>query len=86
MPSETQYCTPVRTGLGLLLTAIMLFVAQVFAQPSESAPATHTTTASWQPQIHFSSPGHWINDRNGPIFINGQYTFFPVEPFRRTMG
>ena len=52
----------------LLLAIALIFVAQANAQQ----PAA----TSWQPQLHFSAPPNWINDPNGPIFLNGQYHLF----------
>jgi fructan beta-fructosidase len=58
-----------------LFAFALIFAAQGNAQQS-AAPAT-----SWQPQLHFSAPPNWINDPNGPIFLNGQYhLFFQLNP------
>jgi sucrose-6-phosphate hydrolase SacC (GH32 family) len=87
MPREIPYRTPAQAGLGLLLTAALLFATQAFAQQPVSAPADPTATAAWQPQIHFYSPHHWINDPNGPILLNGQYhIFFQLNPFGDQWG
>src|ERR1017187_9466251 len=53
-----------------------------------SAPiAAQQPTAAWQPQLHFSAPPNWINDPNGPIFLNGQYhLFFQLNPFGDQWG
>jgi sucrose-6-phosphate hydrolase SacC (GH32 family) len=43
--------------------------------------------AAWQPQIHFYNPPNWINDPNGPIFLNGQFhLFFQSNPFAGQWG
>src|ERR1035438_9071999 len=65
----------------LLLALALIFAAQAGAQ-QPAAPAT-----SWQPQLHFSAPPNWINDPNGPIFLNGQYhLFFQLNPFGDQWG
>ena len=30
----------------------------------------------WRPRLHFSPQRHWMNDPNGPIFLDGQYHLF----------
>jgi fructan beta-fructosidase len=60
-----------------MLTAVMLFSTQARAQQ----PAEPSSTAPWQPKIHFDAPPNWINDPNGPIFLDGQYhLFFQMNP------
>ncbi len=54
----------------LLFAFAVIFLAQAKAQqPADAA-------TNWQPQLHFSAPPNWINDPNGPIFLNGQYHLF----------
>lgn len=37
--------------------------------------------ANWQPLYHFYKPGHWINDPNGLIFIDGIYhLYYQMNP------
>jgi fructan beta-fructosidase len=56
----------------LILAAVLLPALPIAAQQ----PAV-----AWQPQLHFSAPPNWINDPNGPIFLNGQYhLFFQTNP------
>ncbi len=43
--------------------------------------------SDWQPKIHFFAPPNWINDPNGPIYLNGQYhLFFQTNPFGDQWG
>jgi fructan beta-fructosidase len=53
------------------------------AAPRGSAPQTETAAATpWQPAIHFSAAPNWINDPNGPIYLDGRYhLFFQLNPF-----
>jgi fructan beta-fructosidase len=86
MPTETPQRRPAKVKLGLLLTAVLLFAAPAIAQLPAAAPAASPTTP-WQPRIHFYSPPSWINDPNGPIFLNGQYhLFFQLNPFGDQWG
>ena len=63
----------------LLIAFALIFAAQANAQ-QPAAP-------DWQPQLHFSAPPNWINDPNGPIFLNGQYhLFFQLNPFGDQWG
>ncbi len=58
------------------LAAIALGAAAAPAQQPSAANA-----AAWQPTIHFYAPAHWINDPNGPIVLNGQYSlYFQFNP------
>jgi len=51
-------------------------IAQAPAQQAQTAPTP------WQPAIHFNAAPNWINDPNGPIFLDGQYhLFFQYNPF-----
>jgi fructan beta-fructosidase len=87
MLTEIQFRTPAQAGIGLLLATALLFTAQLFAQQPSSAWAAANLTAQWQPGIHFNSPPHWINDPNGPIFLDGQYQlFFQTNPFGDEWG
>lgn len=60
----------------ILATALIPSVCIAAQQPAETAPA------AWQPELHFHAPPNWINDPNGPIYLNGQYhLFFQTNPF-----
>jgi sucrose-6-phosphate hydrolase SacC (GH32 family) len=73
---------PVKAKLGFFAAIALLFATQAFAQQPPVAPS-----AAWQPRIHFYSPPNWINDPNGPIFLNGQYhLFFQLNPFGDQWG
>ena len=87
MPTEFPLRAPARAGLGLFLTALLFLAPQSFAQRPAAAPAAPGLTTPWQPQIHFYSPPNWINDPNGPIYLNGQYhLFFQLNPFGDQSG
>ncbi len=74
MPTEIHRRAPAPIALGITLAAALLFTAHAGSQ--QPAPVT-----AWQPKIHFYSPPNWINDPNGPIFIDGQYhLFFQTNP------
>jgi sucrose-6-phosphate hydrolase SacC (GH32 family) len=87
MSMETLRRSPARVGIGLLLTVALFFAAQTLAQQPAAAPAEPAASTPWQPEIHFHSPSHWINDPNGPILLNGQYhMFFQLNPFGDQWG
>ena len=78
---------PVRAGCGALLATALLFTAQIIAQSSSPAAVEAVPTTTWQPKIHFYAPPNWINDPNGPIFVNGQYQmFFQFNPLGDEWG
>ena len=68
----------------ILLAISILTTVQSHAQQQSAAPASN---ADWQPKIHFFAPPNWINDPNGPIYLNGQYhIFFQTNPFGEQWG
>ncbi len=87
MPIEVQDCSYryLRTHLpaAFLLASALILATRIHAQqPEAPAPATQ-----WQPQLHFAAPPNWINDPNGPIFLNGQYNlFFQLNPSGEQWG
>lgn len=61
-------------GAGLIIaSALILCIRSAAQHPPQSAL---DQAAQWQPKIHFSDPPNWINDPNGPIFLDGQYHMF----------
>lgn len=71
-------------GNGLLLAVALISIALSHAQQPAAAPPANV---EWQPKIHFYAPPNWINDPNGPIFLNGQYhLFFQSNPFGDQWG
>lgn len=52
--------------------------------PTQQSPAPQARTAAptpWLPTIHFNAAPNWINDPNGPIYVDGQYhLFFQMNP------
>jgi len=71
-----------RSCSGSLLALALLFAIHAPAQQPAVPPPT-----PWQPKIHFYAPPNWINDPNGPIFLNGQYNiFFQYNPFADVWG
>jgi len=87
MTSEIRHPAMAQAGRGLLLAAALVFAAPTFAQQPAAGPASSAPATPWQPQIHFYAPHHWINDPNGPIFLNGQYhLFFQFNPFGEEWG
>lgn len=78
MPLESRPRVPARAGCILLSFISIIATAQSLAQ-QPAAPTTANT--DWQPKIHFYAPPNWINDPNGPIYLNGQYhLFFQSNP------
>ncbi len=80
MPMESQH----RSYSVLQFRLASAFILSLALIPSERTSAQQPTAPSntqWQPQLHFSAPPNWINDPNGPIFLNGQYhLFFQLNP------
>jgi fructan beta-fructosidase len=69
---------PVHAGCVILLITTLLSTIDLLVQPPTPASAPST---EWQPKIHFFAPPDWINDPNGPIYLNGQYhLFFQTNP------
>jgi fructan beta-fructosidase len=78
MRLELRPRIPAYAGCILLLVISILTTVQSFAQQQSAASAVNM---DWQPKLHFFAPPNWINDPNGPIFLNGQYhLFFQTNP------
>lgn len=74
MPTKLPNTLMSKFQVFLLLATALLFTAYTQAQ-------SQATATPWQPKIHFYAPPNWINDPNGPIYINGQYNiFFQFNP------
>jgi fructan beta-fructosidase len=59
----------------------LLLALQTSAQQTLAPQTAAVSAAVWQPQLHFHASPNWINDPNGPIFLNGQYhLFFQLNP------
>jgi len=77
----------VLAGCGVLLSAGLLFAGPIVAQGLASAAVEAAPATIWQPKIHFYAPPNWINDPNGPVFLNGKYQmFFQFNPFGDQWG
>lgn len=75
MPIKTQHRF-YTSSLFFLQAALILAVTLIPAARAQQTPAS-----VWQPQLHFSAPPNWINDPNGPIYLNGHYhLFFQLNP------
>jgi fructan beta-fructosidase len=69
------------------MAAALFCAAQVSAQQPATSSTEPAPTAIWQPRIHFQASPNWINDPNGPVFLNGQYhLFFQLNPFGDEWG
>jgi fructan beta-fructosidase len=88
MPTEIPGRKPAQVSLALLLAAALLIAPQTPGQQQPAAvSAAPAPATAWQPRIHFYSPPNWINDPNGPIFLDGQYhIFFQFNPFGDQWG
>ena len=74
MSWEIRLRNSVNAGCVLLFAFVLLSDVQ---SPAQQAAAG----SDWQPKIHFFAPPNWINDPNGPIYLNGQYhLFFQTNP------
>lgn len=60
---------PVRKAALLVIVPVLCLTLSAALTRAQQMDAT----AAWRPQIHFYAPPNWINDPNGPIFLNGQY-------------
>ena len=75
---ELRSRIPVRAGCIVLFVISIFTAVQSLAQQPAGAPAA---SSDWQPKIHFFAPPDWINDPNGPIYLNRQYhLFFQTNP------
>jgi len=87
MSTDFPLRAPAKAGLVFFVTAAILVAAHAVAQQAAPASAAAFPATAWQPKIHFYSPPDWINDPNGPIFLNGQYhLFFQLNPFGDEWG
>jgi fructan beta-fructosidase len=87
MHTDFPFRSSAKAGLVCFITAVLIFAVRGFAQQTAAAPAGAFPATAWQPKIHFYSPANWINDPNGPIFLNGQYhLFFQLNPFGDEWG
>ena len=77
MSLETRRRNLVHAGCVLSFAIVLISSLPLLAQPA----AAQQTNADWQPKVHFFAPPNWINDPNGPIYVNGQYhLFFQTNP------
>ena len=66
------------------LLAAMAPIALPQVPAHQAQPAAPT---AWQPLLHFNAAPNWINDPNGPIFLDGKYhLFFQYNPFGDQWG
>jgi len=83
-PFSARLNNACRSAAFFIALALLPSVRNLGQQPAAQAPGS---AAAWQPQLHFSAPPNWINDPNGPIFLNGQYhLFFQFNPFGDEWG
>jgi fructan beta-fructosidase len=71
----------------VMVTAPQALAQQSPVQQVQTVPTPAFMPTSWQPAIHFNAAPNWINDPNGPIFLDGQYhLFFQYNPFGDQWG
>jgi beta-fructofuranosidase len=57
------------------------------AEASVAAVAERAASDPRRPIYHLTSPAHWINDPNGPVYFDGEYhLFFQHNPFASEWG
>jgi len=57
------------------------------ADASVAADAERAASDPSRPIYHLTSPAHWINDPNGPVYYDGEYhLFFQHNPFGSEWG
>ena len=51
------------------------------------ASAAQSLTEIYRPQVHFTPGENWMNDPNGPVYVDGEWhLFYQYNPFGRTWG
>jgi len=78
MPLEFRPRIPVHTGC---IVSLVISIFTIVHSSGQQSADTSAAIGEWQPKVHFLSPPNWINDPNGPIYLNGQYhLFFQTNP------
>lgn len=63
----------------ILFSVLLMLPAMLRAQD--------TPTPQWRPVYHFTPAKNWINDPNGPIYLNGVYhLYYQHNPFENKWG
>lgn len=85
----TKKCWQIQEQIGWMLMLFwgVLSGVQGMAQQAAARETGATSATPWQPKLHFYAPPNWINDPNGPVFLNGQYNlYFQLNPFGDEWG
>lgn len=70
-----------------ILTALLAGTGLAAGAQSAAPQVSAAAPTPWQPVLHFNAAPNWINDPNGPIFVDGKYhLFFQYNPFGDQWG
>jgi fructan beta-fructosidase len=79
-------------AVAAVLAAAAFVVGLLVGRSSERADQpddvdTTPTTERYRPEVHFTPAENWMNDPNGPVYVDGQYhLYYQYNPFGNLWG
>jgi fructan beta-fructosidase len=64
------------TAIAMLAVAAVATLALVFVVRSPDGPPGHRGDDPYRPAVHFTAEQNWINDPNGPVYLDGRFHLF----------